>query len=49
MKFKSMWRQWIELILDYKEGKNFLDSEDLTDNDFDYLLNNEEDIEEISI
>lgn len=46
MKFKSMWRQWIELILDYKEGKNFLDSEDLTDNDFDYLLNEEEDIED---
>lgn len=46
MKFKSMWRQWIELILDYKEGKNFLDSDDLTDNDFDYLLNDEEDIDQ---
>ena len=45
MKFKSMWRQWIELILEYKEGKNFLDSEDLTDNDFDYLLNEEVDDE----
>ena len=45
MKFKCMWRQWIELILDYKEGKNFLDSEDLTDNDFDYLLNDEDDEE----
>lgn len=36
--YPSIWRQWIELILKYENGKMFLDSEHLTDNDFDYLL-----------
>ena len=36
--YPSIWRQWIELILKYENGKMFLDSEQLTDNDFDYLL-----------
>jgi hypothetical protein len=34
----EVWRKWILTILKYDKGKYFLDSEDLTDRDFDTLI-----------
>ena len=32
------WREWINIILKYERGKEFIDSEHSTDNDFDYMI-----------
>ena len=34
----GIWREWINIILKYEKGKEFLDSESKTDNDFDYMI-----------
>ena len=36
----NKWRQWILIILKYENGKFFLDSEDLTDSDFNTIGKN---------
>ena len=34
------WSEWILIILKYRNGMEFLDSPDLTDNDFDNMIDN---------
>lgn len=38
----SIWKKWIFIILKYKKGSDFLDSENLTDNDFDNMITSED-------
>lgn len=38
----SIWKKWILIILKYKKGSDFLDSENLIDNDFDNMITSED-------
>ena len=41
---KKTWKKWITIILQYQKGEYFMETDYLTDNDFDNLIQDEDKI-----
>jgi hypothetical protein len=39
---KNTWKKWIQIIMQYKKGEYFMETDYLTDNDFDNLIQDED-------